>query len=109
LSGRIFETFVVTEVRKAAAWSPRDLRLSHFRSHAGREVDLVIEARDGTLCALEMKLGSTVRAGDFAGLRHLLETTGPKFRHGYVVHSGDRFVSFAPNLHALPVSALRGI
>lgn len=109
LLGQIFETFVVTEVRKAAAWSPRDLRLSHFRSHAGREVDLVIEARDGTLCALEMKLGSTVRAGDFAGLRHLQETVGPKFRHGYVVHSGDRLVSFAPNLHALPVSSLRGI
>ena len=109
LLGQIFETFVVTEVRKAAAWSPRDLRLSHFRSHAGREVDLVIEARDGTLCALEMKLGSTVRAGDFAGLRHLQETVGPKFRHGYVVHSGDRLVSFTPNLHALPVSSLRGI
>jgi predicted AAA+ superfamily ATPase len=109
LLGQIFETFVVTEVRKAVAWSPRDLRLSHFRSHAGREVDLVIEARDGTLCGLEMKLGSTVRAGDFAGLRHLQETVGPKFRQGYVVHGGDRFVSFAPNLHALPVAALRGI
>ena len=109
LLGQIFETFVVTEVRKAVAWSPRDLRLSHFRSHAGREVDLVIEARDGTLCGLEMKLGSTVRAGDFAGLRHLQETVGPKFRQGYVVHGGDRFVSFAPDLHALPVAALRGI
>lgn len=109
LLGQIFETFVVTEVRKAVAWSPRDLRLSHFRSHAGREVDLVIEARDGTLCGLQMKLGSTVRAGDFAGLRHLQETVGPKFRQGYVVHGGDRFVSFAPDLHALPVAALRGI
>jgi len=109
LLGQMFETFVVTEVRKAVAGSPRDLRLSHFRSHAGREVDLVIEARDGTLCGLEMKLGSTVRAGDFTGLRHLQETVGPKFRHGYVVHGGDRLVSFAPNLHALPVAALRGI
>ncbi len=109
LLGQIFETFVVTEVRKAVAWSPRDLRLSHFRSHAGREVDLVIEARDGALCALEMKLGSTVRAGDFSGLRHLKEMVGAKFRHGYVVHGGDRFVSFAPDLHALPVSALRGV
>jgi hypothetical protein len=109
LLGQIFETFVVTEVRKAVAWSPKDLRLSHFRSHAGREVDLVIEARDGTLCALEMKLGTTVRAGDFAGLRHLQATVGPKFRHGYVVHGGDCFVSFAPDLHALPVCALCGL
>jgi len=30
--------------------------------------DLVIEARDGWLCGLEMKLGTTVRAGDFVGL-----------------------------------------
>jgi predicted AAA+ superfamily ATPase len=109
LLGRVFETFVVTEVRKAVAGSTRDLRLSHFRSHAGREVDLVIEARDGNLCALEIKFGSTVRAGDFAGLRYLQETVGPKFRHGYVVYGGDRLVSFAPDLHALPISALRGI
>ncbi len=109
LLGQIFETFVVTEVRKALAWSPRDLRLSHFRSHTGREVDLVIEARDGTLCGLEMKLGSTVRANDFAGLRHLQETAGPKFRHGYVIHGGDHIVSFAPNLHAVPVSVLCGL
>lgn len=107
--GQIFETFAVMEVRKALAWSPRDWRLSHFRSHAGREVDLVIEARDGSLCGLEMKFGGTVRAGDFAGLRHLQETVGPKFRHGYVVHGGDQWVSFAPNLHALPVSALCGL
>jgi hypothetical protein len=107
--GQIFETFVVMEVRKALAWSPRDLRLSHFRSHAGREVDLVIEARDGSLCGLEMKLGGTVRAEDFTGLRHLQATVGPKFRHGYVVHGGDQWVSFAPNLHALPVAALCGL
>lgn len=108
LLGQFFETFVVTEMRKAVAWSARDLRLSHYRSHAGREVDLVIEARDGSLCALEMKLGGTVRAGDFNGLRHLKETVGIKFRHGYVVHGGDQFISFAPDLHALPVHALWG-
>jgi len=46
LLGQIFETFVVTEVRKAEAWSARDLRLSHFRSHAGREV--IWSLRQGT-------------------------------------------------------------
>ncbi len=70
---------------------------------------LVIEARDGSLCGLEMKLGAAIRAADFVGLRHLQETVGPKFRHGYVVHGGDKLVSFAPHLHALPVSALAGV
>lgn len=109
LLGQLFETFVVGEVRKASAWSAGDFRLSHFRSHAGREVDLVIEARDGSLCGVEMKLGATVRAEDFAGLRHLHALAGAKFRHGYVIHGGSQAVSFAPNLHALPAAVLCGL
>jgi predicted AAA+ superfamily ATPase len=109
LAGQIFETYVVTEIRKAVAWMEKDFRLSHFRSHAGREVDLVMEANDGSLCGFEMKLGGTVRAEDFQGLRHLQETVGAKFRHGYVIHSGEDVVSFTPQLHALPIAALRGL
>jgi uncharacterized protein len=109
LLGQIFETFVVSEIRKALTWASLDLRLSHFRSHQGREVDLVMEARDGSLCGFEMKLGSTVRAADFDGLRHLQETVGAKFRHGYVIHGGESAISFGPNLHALPASTLCGV
>ena len=109
LAGQIFETFVVMEIRKAVACAERDFRLSHYRSHAGREVDLVLEANDGSICGFEMKLGGTVRAEDFQGLRHLQETVGAKFRHGYVIHSGEGIVSFTPQLHAVPIALLRGL
>lgn len=109
LPGQMLESFVVGEVRKAAGWSAGGFRLAHFRSHAGREVDLVIEARDGSLCGVEVKLGATVRAEDFAGLRQLQALAGAKFRHGYVIHGGSQSLSFAPNLHALPVAGLCGI
>jgi predicted AAA+ superfamily ATPase len=82
------------------------LSLSHFRSHAGREVDLVLESRDGSLCAVEMKFGSTIRSEDFEGLRYLREVVGKKFRYGYVIYSGECVVSLAPDLHALPISAI---
>ena len=104
--GQLFETFVVSEIRKAVTWSPLMLSLSHFRSHAGREVDLVLESRDGSLCAVEMKFGSTIRSEDFEGLRYLREVVGNKFRHGYVIYSGECVVSIAPDLHALPISAI---
>lgn len=104
--GQLFETFVVSEIRKAITWSPLMLSLSHFRSHAGREVDAVLESRDGSLCGIEMKFGATIRSEDFGGLRYLREVAGPKFRGGYVLYSGDRVISVAPDLHALPVSAI---
>jgi uncharacterized protein len=105
LLGQLFESFVVSEIRKAVTWSPTPLSLCHFRSHAGREVDLVLESRDGSVCGVEMKFGATVRSEDFGGLRYLREVTGSKFRRGYVIYTGDSVVSLAPDLHALPVSA----
>lgn len=82
------------------------MSLCHFRSHAGREVDLVLESRDGSVCGVEMKFGATVRSEDFGVLRYLREVTGSKFRGRYVIYTGDYVVSPAPDLHALPVSAL---
>lgn len=104
--GQLFETFVVSEIRKAISCSPIPWSLCHFRSHAGREVDAVLEARDGSVCGVEMKFGATVRSEDFGGLRYLRDVAGRNFRGGYVIYTGDDVVSLAPDLHALPVSAI---
>lgn len=41
IAGRLFENFVVLEFLKHASWSEEPVRLYHFRSQAGQEVDLV--------------------------------------------------------------------
>ncbi len=106
LAGALFENFVASEVLKQASWCDTDVGLHHFRTAAGSEIDLVIEARDGSLAGIESKLSTTVRARDFNALRHLRDRLGDRFRAGVVVYTGPETLPFGDRLWAIPASAL---
>jgi len=106
LAGALFENFVATELAKQAAWAETGARIHHLRTAGGREVDILIEGGDGSICGIEVKLGATARSRDFSALRHLQERIGRRFKLGAVVHTGPETLRFGPNLWALPVSAL---
>ncbi len=57
--GHLFETFVVGEVRRMAAVAIPAPALYHWRTHAGAEVDLVLE-RDGWLWPIEIKCSANI-------------------------------------------------
>ncbi len=106
LAGALFENFVAMELVKQAGWAKTNVRLHHFRTAGGREIDIVLESGDGSLCGVEVKLGATVRTSDFSALRHLQGKLGKRFKAGVVIHTGAEKLRFGPNLWALPVSAL---
>jgi hypothetical protein len=104
--GRLTETFVANEVQKQLGWSRTSCRLMHARTVAGREIDIVLEASDGRVAGIEVKVGRSAGAADFAGLKALREATRDRFTCGVVLHSGESVVPFASNLFALPVATL---
>lgn len=104
--GPLLETFVAMEVRKQLGWAETAAELFHFRDRGGIEVDLVLEARDGRVAGIEVRASSTVRAGDFKGLRLMRDRLGDQFVGGVVLHRGPEAVPFGDRLLALPVSAL---
>jgi predicted AAA+ superfamily ATPase len=53
-AGALFETAILDEVLRWASWQPEPPGLHFFRTHAGREVDLVLHAAD-RLLAIEVK------------------------------------------------------
>ena len=106
LAGGLFENFVAMELVKQAAWAETNVRIHHFRTAGGREVDILIERGDGSVCGIEVKLGATAHSSDFAALRHLQSKLGPRFKLGVVVHTGSETLPFGRGLWALPVSAL---
>jgi uncharacterized protein len=106
LSGALFESFVAMELMKQSTWATARVRLHHFRTAGGREVDILLEAPDGSICGIEVKLGATPHSRDFNALRHLQRKLGSRFRFGAVLHPGRETLSFGPGLWALPVSAL---
>ena len=106
LSGAVFETFVTTELLRQTAWQEDPPGLFHFRDRDGREVDVVIERRDGSIAGVEVKTAASVSASDFRGLVHLRDKLGPRFRAGIVLYAGERTLPFGDRMAAVPISAL---
>ncbi|MCA3004114.1 MAG: ATP-binding protein [bacterium] len=106
LRGGLLETFVAMELNKQAGWAEPAIRLHHFRTQAGREVDLVLEDASGRVVGVEVKSSSSVTSADFSGLRALAETASGQFVRGIVLYGGSQVVPFAERLWAVPLDRL---
>jgi predicted AAA+ superfamily ATPase len=106
LTGPLLETFVVMEVRKQLGWARTRASLYHLRTHAGAEVDLVLEDESGRLVGVEVKASATVRGQDFKGLRSLALALPGRFHRGVVLYTGSEVIPFGRRLHAMPVQFL---
>jgi predicted AAA+ superfamily ATPase len=106
LLGPLLESFAAAELRKQLGWSEARPNLLHFRSHAGAEVDLVLEDGRGRVVGIEVKATSTPSSSDFKGLKELAETAGKSFVQGILLHLGGELVAFGPTLTACPIDAL---
>jgi predicted AAA+ superfamily ATPase len=76
LLGALFETLVVSEVRKQSGTMPAPPQLFHWRAHSGAEVDLLLE-RDGKLFPLEIKMTSNPSGYDVRPMNTLRKTLPP--------------------------------
>ncbi len=104
--GRLLESFVFGELLKLISWSDGAYRVSHYRDRDQFEVDFVIERADGTMVAVEVKAGATVRAGDLRGLKKLAGLVGSRFHAGVVLYDGDEILPAGRNLWLAPISSL---
>lgn len=106
LAGLLLEAFVVGEVRKQATWSEAAPAVAYLRTYGGLEVDLVIEAPDGRVAALEVKAASRPERRDFRGLATLRDELGSRFVAGAVLSPAPQPLPAGERLWALPIDAL---
>lgn len=106
LYGFILENFVVSELKKQLVLMNAGARLYHFRTSDQKEIDFLVEARDGGLLAVEVKASTVVLPGDFRHIRFLADKLPEKFIRGVVLYRGEKIVRFDANLFAIPLSAL---
>jgi len=106
LGGPVLETFVAMELTRTAPWSRSRPTLHHFRTSAGREVDVVLENRRRDLIGVEVKAAATVQASDFKGLKELQSLAKDRFKAGILLHAGREVLPFGPGLWAVPFQAL---
>ena len=106
VAGTLLESFVAMELLRQADWAREPVNLFHYRDKQQREVDVILERHGGDVVGIEIKASATPTARDFAGLRHLRDKLGTKFKAGVVVHTGANTLPFGDRLAAVPVSGL---
>ena len=104
--GPLFESLVASELLKQLTWSDTHAELFHFRTHAGREVDLVLERDDGRIVGVEVKAAASVAGSDLKGLEELRKVAGKRFHRGIILYTGRATLPFGPDIWALPLSAV---
>ncbi len=105
LGGPIFETAVLLQIVKAFANRGEEPRIHFWRTSAGTEVDLVVEA-PGKLIPIEVKPSATPRPAMASAIRAFQQDFGDEAGPGFVIHSGEVRLPLAPNVVALPFAEL---
>jgi hypothetical protein len=107
-AGRLLETFVVNELLKIRDSGDQEAAIYHFRDRDQREVDVIVEARDGRVVGAEVKASSSVDERDFRHLSYLRDRLGSRFAAGIVLYTGPNPITFGDRMMALPISLLWG-
>lgn len=105
VTGKVFETFAIMEILKQLEWSDHDARPYHFQDSSG-DIDLILEATDGSLAAVEIKTSATVSNRDTHRMRKLRDKVGDKFIAGFVLCTRAETAPMGDRIWALPISAL---
>lgn len=97
---------MVNEILKQLTWSDTLVEVGHWRDAQGREVDLVLEAYDRRIVAVEVKAAVDVHEADLQHLAYLRDRTSDRFVAGVLLHCGDRPRRFGDRLVVLPITTL---
>lgn len=102
--GHVFENFIASELLKHTANS--SVKLSHFRTSAGKEVDFVLENASGEIIGIEVKSSKFIDKKYLSGLQELKNLVGGRFKKGIVLYAGNEIVPLADKIWVVPVSYL---
>lgn len=93
--GNLVECFVYTELIKHQSYAQTDTQIYHFRDAYQKEVDFVLESKDGDIVALEIKSGSTIKKEHFNGLIALAKTMKKKNFKGIMLYGGNDILPYS--------------
>jgi predicted AAA+ superfamily ATPase len=107
LLGRTIDTFVTAQLRPEVALRSSRTGRYHLRTKSGREeIDILIEAPDGRMIALEVKATAGPSRSDARHLAWLRDSIGDRFIAGAVLHTGPDAFSLGDRILAVPICAI---
>ncbi|MFH0820482.1 MAG: DUF4143 domain-containing protein [Candidatus Peregrinibacteria bacterium] len=69
IRGRLFEQWIVNEIRYRIQYRQSDYELFYWRTQGGAEVDLLMVRKNKIVVAIEIKASSNIQNSHFSGLR----------------------------------------
>lgn len=103
--GALFESLVTQSIRTYAEAS--GARIGHLRTMGSqREIDLIVEARDGQVAAIEVKLSQTVTDHDVGHLHWLGSQLGTRLAAKVVVTTGVHAYRRGDDVLVIPAALL---
>ncbi|MFC1495786.1 ATP-binding protein [Candidatus Margulisiibacteriota bacterium] len=86
--GSIFETFIISEIKKMLINSGIHIDIYYWRDKLGREIDCLID-KSGQSIALEIKAGQTIAPQYFKNLNYWSKLTRAKTGSQIVIYAGS--------------------
>ena len=80
--------------------------ISHYRDSCKREIDFIVDRKDGATLGIEVKAGSSLGDGDFKHLKWFAKNLAKGEFTGIVLYSGERTLRFGEGFYAVPLAAL---
>ncbi|MPZ89931.1 MAG: DUF4143 domain-containing protein [Nitriliruptorales bacterium] len=105
-TGQLLETFAAAELLRQTAWADLEVSLWHWQDREGAEVDLILEASDGRVVAIEVKASASPTKQWFRWLTRMRDKLGGDFVHGIALYTGRQVLPFGDRLTAAPIDAL---
>jgi len=105
--GKIFETFVYTQIVAQVELNDLDYELYHYRDREKREIDFLIQDSDNNIFGIEVKSGTSISKDDF---KHMIWFKNNLVKNknftGIILYSGENVATFGENMLAVPISNL---
>jgi predicted AAA+ superfamily ATPase len=104
-SGKMIETLAYNELAIQAEIA--GCRIYHYRDRENREIDFIVEDRNGRIACVEIKSGSAISKDDF---KHIVWLKNNIVKNNKIIsiilYSGENTVSFGDDLIATPIATL---
>ena len=100
--GASWEGFIIEEIIRLASLKYTKPGIYYWRTHAGAEVDLIIETGLNRKIAIEIKLGKIVKTGELAGIKSCMADL--KIKNAIVIYTGEQIIKLGNGIQLIPWS-----
>jgi len=87
--GSLIENFAYSELLKEATYSKNSVDIYHFRDLRKKEIDFVLENRNGNIIGIEVKAKASIKKSDLKGMIELAKEAQDKFIRGIIFYGGN--------------------